>query len=46
MEIATSGEEITDECFLTHHAVMKEKRGEAKWRIVLISLLMKIKRRL
>jgi len=35
VEIATPGEEIADEIYLPHHAVKKEKRGVAKWRIVL-----------
>jgi len=34
VEIATSREEIADEFYLPHHAVKKEKRGVAKWRIV------------
>ena len=34
VEIVTSGEETTNEFYLPHHAVKKEKRGEAKWRIV------------
>jgi len=34
VEIATFGEEIADEFCLPHHAVRKEKRGVAKWRIV------------
>jgi hypothetical protein len=34
VEIATSGEGAADEFYLPHHAVKREKRGEAKWRIV------------
>jgi len=34
VEIATSGEETTDEFYLPHHALKREKRGEEKWTIV------------
>jgi hypothetical protein len=34
VEIAPSEEGKADEFYLPHHAVKKEKRGEAKWRIV------------
>jgi GrpB-like predicted nucleotidyltransferase (UPF0157 family) len=34
VEIAPSEEGIVNEFYLSHHAVKKEKRGDAKWRIV------------
>ena len=46
VEIATTGEEITDESYLLDHAVKREKPGEAKWRIVFTAPPMKITRRL